>query len=86
MSSATSDADQSSTESAPTIEIDAERASWRFRCPVGHAAWIPSGSELFCRTCAEAAGRGARVDPEFKELLDLKTRQMVPWGHVELVE
>ncbi len=86
MSSTTSDADQSSAESASTIKIDAEVSSWRFRCPVGHAAWVPAGSELFCRTCAEAAGRGARVDPEFDELLDLKTDQMVPWGHVELVE
>lgn len=80
-------ADGSSLADAPeTVEIDLENEAdrWRFTCPRGHHAWDRTNSHVFCTPCSRAARHDDDITPEYYELLDQKTGEMVPWSAIEV--
>lgn len=86
MPSATLQADGSAVaDSSPAVKIDLdnELVRWRYGCAHGHRDWNPTNGGVWCATCARNPGI---EDPHHYELLDLKTRESIPWSSVELVE
>lgn len=80
-------ADGSSVADAhPTVEIDLENEAdrWRFTCPRGHHAWDRTNSHAWCHPCSKQAQHDDSVTPEYYELLDQKTGELVPWSAIDV--
>lgn len=61
----------------------------RFSCPHGHFDWSPhpeNDEHLHCEGCRRFSERGWKVNQSHKFVQDLKTREMIPWSLVTLVE
>ena len=56
---------------------------WRFTCPAGHRSWEPTNYHFWCQQCAQ---RPDDTDPEFHELRDTKTDELVGRDELELTE
>lgn len=56
---------------------------WRYCCPRGHRSWEPTNHHFWCQQCAQAHGGPG---PEFDELRDRKTDELLERDAVELVE
>ena len=67
-----------------TIILSDRGDRWRFRCPQGHANWEPTNHHFWCQTCAGAAEHGVDVEPEFAELHDLRSGELVERERIEL--
>lgn len=70
------------------VEIDRSNPAERYRwtCPRGHTSWSPTNSHLLCASCSRQSEQGDDVSPEWYELLDQKTGELVPYSQVELVK
>lgn len=79
--------DGSALADAPeVVEIDRSGPDkWRYRCPQGHTTWAPTNSHAWCKQCRAQAEAGEDVDPEWYELLDVKTGETIDYARVELV-
>lgn len=58
------------------IQLADRSDRWRFVCPRGHRSWEPTNHHFWCQKCAR--NYGDDVDPEFDELHDRKTDEMIP--------
>lgn len=69
-----------------TVEIvlEDERDRWRWVCPSPgeHRSWEPTNSHFWCAACANA---GPDVDPEFDELRNKVTGEVVPRERIRLI-
>lgn len=65
------------------IQRDDDLDRMRWLCPNGHTRWEPTNNHLYCNSCAKFADPGD--GPEYWELLDKKSGELVPWAAVELV-
>ena len=54
-----------------------DESKHRYRCPAGHTSWERINSHAWCHACAKALRNGADADPEWHELLDTKTGEVV---------
>lgn len=66
-------------------QIDRSDAIDRFRfvCPAGHTTWERTNSHGWCAQCSKASKQGADVDPEFYQIWDKKTGDMIDYGAIE---
>ena len=64
-----------------TINLDDERDRWQWACPVGHRQWTPTNHHWWCAQCANSWD----VDPEFYELMNLRTGETVTRDECRLV-
>lgn len=48
-----------------------EKARWR--CPAGHTAWERTNQHIWCHSCAKEIAHNPDADPEWYELVDMKT-------------
>lgn len=56
---------------------------WRFCCPAGHRSWEPTNHHFWCKRCAS---REPGPDPEFDELHDRKTGEMIARDEITLLD
>lgn len=59
----------SSVKKAKRYIVDSREKAQRLRCPRGHSKVGPTNNHWLCRSCA----RGWDVDPEFEQIVDVKT-------------
>jgi hypothetical protein len=64
------------------IQLNDETDRWRYTCPVGHRSWEPVNSHFWCAKCAQ--NYSSDVDPEFDELRDRKTDELLARNEVVL--
>ncbi len=65
------------------IDLDEETDRWQWRCPAGHRSWEPTNYHFWCAQCAR--GKHPKAEPEFDELRNVKTGDLVERDEVELV-
>lgn len=63
------------------VDTDDTADAWRYRCPAGHLSYSPTNGGIWCRACSHDDDID---DPHWRELLDVKTGDTVPWSAVEL--
>lgn len=68
-----------STGHSITIDLDDDLDRHRYRCPRGHAYWVPTNFHFWCYSCASSSWE---VDPEFHELHDLKNDETIPRNRI----
>ena len=65
------------------IELDDDADRWRFACPNGHRSWEPTNGHFWCAQCAQTLSDD--VDPEFYELHDRKTGDLLQREDIRLL-
>jgi len=65
------------------IQLEDETDRWRYTCPNGHRSWEPVNGHFWCAKCSQ--NYGDDVDPEFGELRDRKTGELLERDEVDLV-
>ncbi|GAA1280269.1 hypothetical protein GCM10009646_79130 [Streptomyces aureus] len=67
------------------VHIDRSDAIDRFRfvCPAGHTTWERCNSHAWCAQCSKASQQGSDVEPEFYEIWDKKTGDMIAYDAIE---
>lgn len=63
------------------IDLDDEHDRRKWRCPRGHMSWEPTNNHFWCKACSD----GWDVDPEFAELVNDATGEMLERDEVELI-
>lgn len=74
------------------IHITATHEKWRFRCLAperygamdGHTNWFPIDGVFRCAQCAEEARTNPEVDPEYDQLFDKRSEQLVSREAIDL--
>ena len=64
------------------IQLENETDRWRYTCPVGHRSWEPVNGHFWCSKCAK--NYGDEVEPEFDQLRDRKTHELLSRSEVVL--
>ena len=68
-------------------KITSHPEKWRYGCPTPreHTNWFPINGHFRCHGCAElrAAGEDS-IEPEFDELRDKKTGELIPRSEISL--
>lgn len=69
-----------------TIDTDDDLDRWRFVCPNGHRTWEPTNYHFWCSSCAQAVQQDPEldVDPEFDQLHDKRTDELLERDEVEI--
>lgn len=72
-------------DAGATVEIDStdEIERMRYRCPNNHTRWVPTNNHVYCHSCADLAD--PRDGPEYYEILDKKTGELISWARVVLL-
>jgi hypothetical protein len=65
------------------IRLSNSADRWRFCCPAGHRSWEPTNNHFWCQQCAS---RAVGPDPEFYELHDRKTDELIDRDQIEVVD
>jgi protein-arginine kinase activator protein McsA len=65
------------------IKLDDDADRWRFACPNGHRSWEPTNGHFWCAQCAKTFADD--LDPEFSELRDRKTGELLERDEVRLL-
>lgn len=52
---------------------------YRWECPAGHKSWERVNNHVFCHACSKERHQDAGVDPEWDELRDSRTGELVPY-------
>ena len=67
------------------IDLSDESDRWEWRCPVGHTAWEPTNFHFWCRQCARSWSHNDDIEPEFQQLRNDRTDELVAREDVRLV-
>lgn len=67
------------------INLENTRDRWRYRCPYGHVEWEPTNRHGWCRACARNVDHDDEADPEFWEILDTKSGELIDWADIDVV-
>lgn len=74
----------------PVHTITRQREKWRFECLVtdelgdGHTNWFPINGHFRCRGCSDLRANGVAVEPEYDQLRDKVTGDLVSRGEIVL--
>lgn len=56
----------------------------RWRCPAGHVSWERTNEHIWCHGCAQDLAHNPNdADPEWHELVDMKTGEAVPFAELK---
>lgn len=55
----------------------------RYKCPAGHHSWERVNSHAWCHACSQDVGHNDDADPEWFELVDTKTGDVVPFAELK---
>lgn len=55
----------------------------RWECPAGHKSWERTNSHIWCHGCARELTHNPDADPEWYELLDTATGEIVPFEELK---
>lgn len=64
------------------VELENKTDRWRFTCPSGHRSWEPTNYHFWCQQCARTLSD--KVEPEFEQLHDKKTGQLIARDEIDL--
>lgn len=68
-----------------TIDLSDDSDRWQWVCPRGHRSWEPTNYHFWCARCARSWSHNDDVDPEFDELRNGRTNELVGRDEVRLV-
>nr|WP_226043550.1 hypothetical protein [Natrinema sp. DC36] len=64
------------------VQLERKTDRWRYTCPQGHRSWEPTNFHFWCQQCSRHLSDD--VDPEFDELRDRRTGDLISREDIEL--
>jgi len=69
--------------------VTSTHEKWRYECPngepgEGHTNWFPINGVFRCKGCSELRKKNPDIDPEYEELRDKKTGEIIPREQITL--
>lgn len=55
----------------------------RWECPAGHSSWERVNSHIVCHACIQERHQNPEVDPEWHQLRDKKTGELVDFAELK---
>lgn len=56
----------------------------RWECPAGHKSWERINAHVFCHACSQERHLNPEVDPEWDELRDTRTGELVAFAELKI--
>jgi len=67
---------------APKPSPTGDEPKHRYECPAGHKSWERINSHAWCHACSQELQNGGDADPEWYELRDTKTGELVAFDEL----